>query len=86
MANNPLYPIVPCHRVVGSDYSLVGYRGTTSGPDLDEKLARLKEEARGYGEELELPNGSDLRVFPVEWVIAKAERELDDESRQMTLW
>jgi len=25
MASNPLYPIVPCHRVVGSDLSLVGY-------------------------------------------------------------
>ncbi|MBT3272982.1 MAG: MGMT family protein, partial [Spirochaetales bacterium] len=27
MATNPLYPIVPCHRVVGADMSLVGYGG-----------------------------------------------------------
>ena len=28
MASNPLYPIVPCHRVVGADLSLVGYAGS----------------------------------------------------------
>jgi O-6-methylguanine DNA methyltransferase len=78
MAGNPLYPIVPCHRVVGSDFSLVGYRGMTSGPDLDDKLARLRAEARGFSREMTLEGAHGLTVFPVEWVIAKAERDRGD--------
>jgi methylated-DNA-[protein]-cysteine S-methyltransferase len=31
MSTNPLYPIVPCHRVVGADLSLVGYTGSQDG-------------------------------------------------------
>jgi hypothetical protein len=85
MAGNPLYPLVPCHRVVGSDYSLVGYRGATSGPDLRDKLERLRFEARGFREEVELPGTGGLRVFPVEWVLAKAVLE-GDGGGQMTLW
>lgn len=34
MALNPFPPVVPCHRVVGSDLGLVGYGG-----GLDKKLA-----------------------------------------------
>ena len=79
MAGNPLYPIVPCHRVVGSDFSLVGYRGMTSGPDLDDKLARLRAEARGFSREVKLEDAGGLTVFPVEWVIAKAERDRGDD-------
>ena len=86
MMNNPLYPIVPCHRVVGSDYSLVGYRGATSGADLDDKLARLKAEARGADGEKALETARGLVVFPVEWVIARVERERRGEGRQMSLW
>jgi O-6-methylguanine DNA methyltransferase len=86
MASNPLYPIVPCHRVVGSDYSLVGYRGATSGPDLDDKLARLRAEALGFRDELRLADAGGLAVFPVERVIEKAERERGTGDRQMTLW
>jgi O-6-methylguanine DNA methyltransferase len=86
MANNPLYPLVPCHRVVGSDYSLVGYRGMTSGPDLEDKLARLRAEAKGHREEFTVPETGGLRVFPVEWVVAKAEREAGDEEIQLNLW
>ena len=86
MMNNPLYPIVPCHRVVGSDFSLVGYRGATSGTDLDDKLARLKAEARGAGGEKALEAARGLVVFPVEWVIARVERERRGEGRQMSLW
>ncbi len=85
MAGNPLYPIVPCHRVVGSDFSLVGYRGMTSGPDLDDKLARLRAEARGFSREMTLEDAHGLRVFPVEWVIAKAERDRGDDLPGMTL-
>lgn len=81
MMDNPLYPIVPCHRVVGSDFSLVGYRGATSGPDLEDKLARLRAEARGFSEELELPEARGLVVFPVERVLGKAARERPDASQ-----
>lgn len=85
MAGNPLYPLVPCHRVVGSDYSLVGYRGATSGPNLRDKLERLRSEARGFREEAELPGTGGFRVFPVEWVLAKADRE-GDGGGQPELW
>lgn len=51
MSTNPLYPIVPCHRVVGSDLSLVGYSGRQDAPALRAKLERLRAEARGYVEE-----------------------------------
>ncbi|HOX11487.1 MAG TPA: MGMT family protein [Spirochaetia bacterium] len=85
MAGNPLYPLVPCHRVVGSDYALVGYRGATSGPDLRDKLERLRSEARGFREEVELPGAGGLRVFPVEWVLAKADLE-GDGGGQPELW
>jgi methylated-DNA-[protein]-cysteine S-methyltransferase len=89
MAGNPLYPIVPCHRVVGSDYSLVGYRGATSGPDLEDKLARLRAEARGFGSDIGPDAAGGLEVFPVELVIAKAERreeERKEVDRQLSLW
>ena len=36
---NPLLLLVPCHRVVGSNGSLVGYAG---GVDVKEKLLRLE--------------------------------------------
>ena len=86
MATNPLYPIVPCHRVVGSDYSLVGYRGATSGPDLDAKLARLRDEARGFREELKLAGAGGLAVFPVERVLEKVGRERGEGRGQLSLW
>lgn len=86
MATNPLYPLVPCHRVVGSDYSLVGYRGTTEGPDLDDKLARLRSEARGFRDELALADSGGLVVFPVERVIEKAERGREGDRKQLSLW
>lgn len=41
MANNknPILIVIPCHRVIGSDGSLVGYGG---GIDLKEKLLKLE--------------------------------------------
>lgn len=39
MARNPLAPIVPCHRVIGSDRSLVGFGG---GLDLKQRLLRME--------------------------------------------
>ncbi len=86
MACNPLYPLVPCHRVVGSDYSLVGYRGAKEGPDLDDKLARLRAEARGHREDLLVGEGESLMVFPVERVIARAERRSAADRRQLPLF
>lgn len=84
MATNILYPIVPCHRVVGADFSLVGYGGRASGEALGAKLERLRAEARGYREELGIPVGKGLRVFPSERVIEKAEREAAEEGRRLS--
>jgi O-6-methylguanine DNA methyltransferase len=73
MATNPLYPIVTCHRVVGADFSLVGYGGTKNLSALREKLARLNKEAKGFLSEKEvLTDGRKLVVYPVEHVIKKA--------------
>ncbi|NWG11641.1 MGMT family protein [Candidatus Bathyarchaeota archaeon] len=67
MALNPFAPIVPCHRVVGSDFSLTGYGG-----GLDVKLAFLKREKRGYASKREISvHGKKLQVFPVEYVLNK---------------
>jgi O-6-methylguanine DNA methyltransferase len=40
MARNPFAPLIPCHRVVGSDGSLRGYGG-----GMEMKEALLREEA-----------------------------------------
>jgi O-6-methylguanine DNA methyltransferase len=67
MALNPFAPIVPCHRVVGSDFTLVGYGG-----GLEAKLAFLKREKRGYTDKQEISvNSKKLEVFPVEFVLKK---------------
>lgn len=88
MATNPLYPIVPCHRVVGSDLSLVGYGGKQDAVALAAKLARLEAEARGEqaprqisADELSSrqaePTMGPVEVYPVEWLI-RATREADE--------
>ncbi len=84
MSTNSLYPIVPCHRVVGSDLSLVGYGGSTSDGSLRGKLRRLAAEARGAKAEMRLEAAGGLRVQPVEWVISKAAGKPSDS--QLTLW
>ena len=87
MASNPLYPIVPCHRVVGADLSLVGYSGSKAPAALRAKLARLSREARGFGAEQDvLVQGRALRVYPVEWAIANAEKDAAPAGRQRTLF
>ncbi len=87
MASNPLYPIVPCHRVVGADLSLVGYRGSREKPALRAKLARLSQEASGFKATQEvLVDGRLLRCFPVEWVLSSAEKQSVGEGRQRTLF
>ncbi len=73
MASNPLYPIVPCHRVVGANFSLVGYGGRKTSDALKAKLARLIAESKGFESEKMVPiNGAILRVSPVERVITRA--------------
>ncbi len=88
MASNPLYPIVPCHRVVGSDLSLVGYGGKKTPQALKNKLARLEAERKGYKTEKEITvNKTKLTVYPVEQAIEKAKKQglrLSDK-RQRTL-
>jgi methylated-DNA-[protein]-cysteine S-methyltransferase len=68
MALNPFPLIIPCHRVVASDFSLGGYGG-----GLQVKLELLKRERRGYATEREISiNNARMRVFPVEYVLEKA--------------
>ena len=87
MASNPLYPIVPCHRVVGADLSLVGYSGSRGEAALRAKLTRLTRETRGFKAEQDVDvEGRPLRVYPVEWVIAKAAEREADRDRQRTLF
>ena len=90
MATNPLYPIVPCHRVVGADLSMIGYGGRQDAAALRAKLGRLRAEIRGYAEERLLPAAGTapaaegLRVYPVEWAIARANSL--DAGGQLSLW
>ena len=53
---NPIAILIPCHRVIGSDGSLVGYSG---GLDMKEYLLRLE----GI-----LPPGPPQPALPLEWV------------------
>ncbi|MBU8913437.1 MAG: MGMT family protein [Spirochaetales bacterium] len=73
MATNPLYPIVPCHRVVGAGMSLVGYGGKQDARALATKLSRLQAETRGVAGEkdVDVPDGL-LTVYPTEWVVNEA--------------
>ena len=65
MANNPYAPIVPCHRVVKTDFTLGGY-----GFGLKAKVAILKREKRGFPNQIMVPvNGRTLDVYPVECVL-----------------
>jgi O-6-methylguanine DNA methyltransferase len=71
MALNPFAPIVPCHRVVSSDFTLGGYGG-----GLKVKLDFLKREKRGYTAKREIPvDGKKLQVFPTEFVLRKVEKD-----------
>jgi methylated-DNA-[protein]-cysteine S-methyltransferase len=44
MKKNPYAPDVPCHRVVGSDGSIGGFMGKTTGVEIERKIQMLKEE------------------------------------------
>jgi methylated-DNA-[protein]-cysteine S-methyltransferase len=75
MATNRLYPIVPCHRVVGADMALVGYGRRQDEAALLAKLNRLRAEARGCEQCVITAAGRSLRVYPAERVIARAARD-----------
>ncbi len=65
MASNPFAPIVPCHRVVRSDYTLGGY-----GFGLKTKIQLLGREKRGFSSlKIIEANDEQLMVFPVEYVL-----------------
>ncbi len=73
MASNPIYPIVACHRVVGADFSLVGYGGGRRPQALNSKMERLRKERRGFKSEKGIHVfGEELTVYPVEYVVDKA--------------
>ena len=44
MRNNPYAPKTPCHRCVGSNGTLGGFRGKTTGFEIDDKVKMLTEE------------------------------------------
>ena len=71
MAGNPFAPIVPCHRVVKSDFTLGGYGG-----GLTVKREMLTREKRRHTTKLEIPIGTKkLRGFPVETVLNKLKKK-----------
>lgn len=87
MARNPLYPIVACHRVVGTDFSLVGYGGRKSPKALQAKLSRLELEAKGFTAQKQVPvDGGSLTVFPVEYVLSKTKKIGSDAHSQRKLF
>ncbi len=76
MATNPVYPIVPCHRVIGSDFSLVGYGGGKRPSALKAKLSRLTAERKGFTSPKQIEvDGALLTVHPVERVLEKAGKQ-----------
>lgn len=71
MASNPFAPIVPCHRVVTSDFRLGGY-----GSGLAVKFEFLKRECKGYSEPKTIHiNGQKLQLFPAETVFSKLQKK-----------
>ena len=74
MARNPLYPVVPCHRVVGANMSLVGYGGNKDPGALKAKLARIASEVRGAQSEMKVAvKDGFLTIYPAEWVLRAAD-------------
>ena len=66
MASNPFAPIVPCHRVVKSDFALGGY----GLGGLKVKVELLAREKQGFLGPMKIEvNGSRLEVLPVECVL-----------------
>jgi O-6-methylguanine DNA methyltransferase len=67
MANNAFAPIVPCHRVVKSDFTLGGYGG-----GLKMKYRLLSKEKRGYLDAgIVVADGKAFPIYPVEFALKK---------------
>jgi len=49
MRRNPMGLIIPCHRVIGSDGSLVGFAGKSRALALKASLLALERDAAGAG-------------------------------------
>jgi O-6-methylguanine DNA methyltransferase len=65
MASNPFAPIVPCHRVVRSDFTLGGY-----GFGLKNKIQLLSREKQGFcSSKIIEVHDQHLMVYPVEYVL-----------------
>jgi O-6-methylguanine DNA methyltransferase len=71
MASNLFAPLIPCHRVVKSDFSLGGYGG-----GLKTKYQLLTKEKRGYTEpkNVTIKNGDVLQIYPVEMTLDKSSK------------
>jgi len=66
MATNPFAPLIPCHRVVRSDFSIGGYGGEVIGQGVKVKRMILQREDKGFKEPTKIKVGdSVLSVFPV---------------------
>ncbi len=64
MATNPFSPLVPCHRVVRSDFTLGGF-----GHGIAVKWEILQRENRGYSQSKKLKvNGKSLSLFPINFL------------------
>lgn len=64
MAKNPFPPLIPCHRVVRSDFSVGEYGG---GREV--KWEMLQREDRDYTESKEIKTGDGfLSVFPIKFL------------------
>ncbi len=64
MATNPFPPLVPCHRVVRSDFTLGGF-----GLGIAAKWEILQRENRGYSRSMKLKvNGKSLSLFPINFL------------------
>lgn len=73
MSMNPFPLIIPCHRVVRSDFSPGGYGG-----GVDVKLGILKRESRGHTSEREISvDDKKLLVSPVEKVMKRVGKDKD---------
>jgi len=64
MATNPFPPLVPCHRVVRSDFTLGGFGG-----GIAMKWEILQRENRGYSQSMKIKvTGKSLSLFPVNFL------------------
>jgi len=68
MASNPFPPLIPCHRVIKTDFSIGGYGGGFGeGPKF--KLALLQREDRGFEKPSKVNTEYGmLEVFPVRFL------------------